>query len=183
MSDKIRHSGKLADTWLNRCEKRFNFRLIKNRQISRNISRLEIAISNQDKIWNPSYSVEIGSRDRKSRPESNMEPFWYLTGPEIDKFKQNLWNKHPKISIDPNFGRPGPVLVPGLLWKYFPRITNMWLKHDQNSDHFLVILGKCFQNGARISPERSPDHFGEIFEELSKNDSKLWWKINFWVTF
>ena len=172
MSDKIRHSGKLADTWLNRCEKRFNFRPIK---ISRNISRLEIAISNQDKIWNPSYSVEIGSRDRKSRPESNMEPFWYLTGPEIDKFKQNLWNKHPKIYIGPNF-RPtwtGPdwsrdrfgnifhelpkcdsnmttILINfRQFWKNFPSIIKKWLKIvmiDQFLSHFLIILGNFFQN-------------------------------------
>ena len=135
MSDKIRHSGKLADTWLNRCEKRFNFRPIK---ISRNISRLEIAISNQDKIWNPSYSVEIGSRDRKSRPESNMEPFWYLTGPEIDKFKQNLWNKHPKISIGPNFG---PARTDHN-WSrdHFGNTFQEWPKSDSNMTRILIIF-------------------------------------------
>ena len=172
MSDKIRHSGKLADTWLNRCEKRFNFRPIK---ISRNISRLEIAISNQDKIWNPSYSVEIGSRDRKSRPESNMEPFWYLTGPEIDKFKQNLWNKHPKIYIGPNF-RP-TWTGPDWSRDRFGNIFHELPKCDSN------MTTKCFQNGAGISPDRYPEHFGKISQQLSKNDSKLWWLINFWVTF
>ena len=140
---------------------------------------MEIAISNQDKICKPSYSVEIGSRDRKSRPESNMEPFWYLTGPEIDKFKQNLWNKHPKISIGPNFGparndqnvsqtwtqvwslcgnswkmfpkwcRDQPRPISGPFWKNFPWITKKWLKIlmiDQLLSHFLMILGKFFQN-------------------------------------
>ena len=140
MSDKIRHSGKLADTWLNRCEKRFNFRPIK---ISRNISRLEIAISNQDKIWNPSYSVEIGSRDRKSRPESNMEPFWYLTGPEIDKFKQNLWNKHPKISIGPNFGPARAILE--IFSKNYEKMT-------QNSDE-RSIFESLFNNSWKIFPK------------------------------